>query len=316
MAHPHFDDGLIVWSDAYSGRYEAPPAGYSGQFDLQWKIALEGNPEYYNYPGASVDDGYIEDRVYEWTGIRNRKGHNDLSAGTRVLDHPIDVKMIRGKKCIDIGCGMGRWTRTMQMIGAEQVLSIDMSESALNSVKRFNAHVLRADIMRLPEEHPELKEQYDFANFWGVAMCTHDPKKAFFSAASTVKPGGALYLMVYSPEGMHNTNLVNIQRKHFHTLQTIQDRLAYVDHVYEREWDGEYPLLENIRNVMRWLIKSPKGGKIGVLDMLQPIFNWVIPLDVIYGWMGRAGFSKTVVLNEFESAKCAYHVLGIKKQHV
>jgi len=33
---------------------------------------------------------------------------------------------------------------------------------------------------------------FDLANFWGVAMCMHDPLQAFLSAASTVKPGGAL----------------------------------------------------------------------------------------------------------------------------
>ena len=187
-----------------------------------------------------------------------------------------------------------------------------MSESALNSVKRFNPNILRADIMRLPEEHPELVSQYDFANFWGVAMCTHDPQKAFMSAASTVKPGGALYLMVYCPEGMHNTQLVNAQRRHFHGLQTVEERLAYVDHVHERKWDWAYPFVDNLKNVIRQIISAPKGGKIGVLDMLQPLYNWVIPLDVIHGWMSKAGFSKTVLLNEFERDKCAYHVLGIK----
>lgn len=313
MQHPHFDDGLIVWSDAYSGKSPAPSAGYSSQFDLQWKIALEGNPEYYVHPGASVDDAYIEDRVYEWTGIHPRgKKFSDPSAGTRVLDHPLNADLIRGKTCIDIGCGMGRWTKAMQAIGAASVLSVDMSESALNSVQRFNSTVLRADIMRLPEEHPELGSRFDFANFWGVAMCTHNPQKAFMSAASTVKPGGALYLMVYCPEGMHNTQLVNAQRKHFHRLQNIAERLAYVDHVYERSWDGEYPFIDNVKNLIRRIIGAPKGGKVGVLDMLEPLYNWVIPLDVIEGWMTKAGFSKTVLLNEFERDKCAYHVLGIK----
>src|SRR2546423_5492366 len=67
MSNPHFDEGLVIWRDEYAGRF-SPPAGiYEKQFDFQWRIALEGNREYYENPGASVDERYIADRIYEWT---------------------------------------------------------------------------------------------------------------------------------------------------------------------------------------------------------------------------------------------------------
>lgn len=312
--NPHFDENLLVWSDDYSGKYTKPSDGYSQQFDLQWKIALEGNREYFDASGASTDDKYIDDRVYEWTGVRSgaespvrRKG------GFRVLDYPLDPALIKNKKCIDIGCGMGRWTRTMQRIGASSVLSVDISESAIKSVSLFNPNTLRTDIMRIPEEHPELCEKFDFANLWGVAMCTHDPCKAFMSAASTVKSSGAMYLMVYHPRGIHNTRIVNIQRRKFHSLKDVRARLKFVDHVYHREWDEDYPSRENIKNVIRNITGRSKGTKIGVLDMLEPFYNWTIPMSVISGWMNKAGFSRFVHLNEKDKYPCAYHILGFKK---
>jgi SAM-dependent methyltransferase len=314
MRNPHFDEDRLVWRDEYSGQYD-PPA-YDEQFDLQWKIALEGNAEYYANPGASVDDSYIEDRVYEWTGKHptREKGFYDASMGIRVLDNPIDPALINGKQCIDIGCGMGRWTRTLQRLGAKEVLSVDISESALKSTVRFNKNILRANIMNLPKEHPELKEKFDFGNFWGVAMCTHDPKMAFESAAFTIKPGGALYLMVYATEGIHNTKLCNIQRRKFYHLKSVEERLAYVDAAYDRKWDWDYPLIDNILNVTRNLCRLPKGSKVGFLDMLEPFYNWTIPLNVIEGWIKSNGFSRMVVLNEGEKGRmrCAHHVLCIK----
>jgi hypothetical protein len=48
--------------------------------------------------------------------------------------------------------------------------------------------------------------------------------------------------------------------------------------------------------------------------MLQPFYNWVIPLDVIEGWARARGFDTMHVLNEFESPKAAYHVLATKGQ--
>jgi SAM-dependent methyltransferase len=312
--NPHFDEDRLIWSDDLSGRYEPPPRPYSEQFDLQWKLALEEHPNYVSHPGADLDERYIEDRIFEWTG-RHPSGaarFHDASAGSRVLDHPLDAGLIRGRECVDIGCGMGRWTKTMQALGARSVLSIDASESALRSVSEFNPNTLSADIMQLPAEHPELAGRFDFACFWGVAMCTHDPRQAFLSAAAVVKPGGALYLMVYAPEGINGRRLTNIQRRAFDRLGTVQERLAYVTHVYEREWDREYPLQENVKNRLRDLLKRDKGGEIGVLDMLQPFYNWVIPLPVIEGWVRDAGFGAMQVLNEAESPKAAYHVLATK----
>ena len=312
MVNPHFDQNRIVWHDAYSGEY-APPA-YDNEFELQWKLALQGDPDYFNNPGACTDDRYIEDRVYEWTGKHPSLGNRffDSSMGIRVLDTPIDPAWIAGKKCVDLGCGMGRWTRTMQRIGAREVLSIDASDSALKSTGRFNPNLLKADLLNLPQEHPELGGQFDFGNMWGVAMCTHDPQKTFRSAAFTVKPGGRLYLMVYAPEGHHGLPSTNTARRKFHALHSAEQKLAFVDHLYHRQWDSDFPLVDNCKNVLKNILGHPKGNKVGILDTLEPFYNWVIPLEVIEAWMKQNGFSRMVVLNAGEKPKCAYHVLGIK----
>jgi hypothetical protein len=118
--NPYFDENKVVWRDEYSGRYPPPPTGYDEQFNLQWKLALEGRSEY--------------------------------------LDNP-------------------------------------------ESVTRFNSQVARANIMEIPREHPEWVEAFDFANCWGVAMCTHDPLETFRSAAATVKPGGPCICMSMVPRG-------------------------------------------------------------------------------------------------------------------
>ncbi|PKK89576.1 MAG: hypothetical protein CVV64_13485 [Candidatus Wallbacteria bacterium HGW-Wallbacteria-1] len=312
MKNPHFDEGLLVWDDSYTGRYSTPRGGYGEQFDLQWNQALRRS-DYFVSPGASTEDEYIRDRVLEITGTRpGGGGYHDSTCASRILDNPIDPELIRGKKCIDIGCGLGRWTRTMQMIGAESVLSVDMSESGLENVSKFNSEFLRADIMKLTE-NPKLEGVFDFAIFWGVAMCTHDPLKAFRNAAYTVAPGGSMYLMVYGPEGMHNTAIVNLQRRIFHALTTVQERLDLVETVYDRKWDSRFPLMENIKNRLRNILGRSKGSRVGVLDMLEPFYNWTVSMKTIESWMASEGFQKVVRLNSGEKRPCAYHVLGMNK---
>ena len=314
--NPHFSRNLVVWNDEYSGKFEPPPTGYAQQFDLQWHLALR-NPSYWQNPGVSTDEKYINDRVYEWTGTHpdGINGFHDSSSGSRKLDHPVDPSLISGKRCIDVGCGLGRWTRVMQKIGAKEVLSVDMSPSAIEGTRKYNPQCFQTDIMRIPQEHPDWVGAFDFANLWGVAMCTHDPRAAFLSAASTVKRGGSFYLMVYAPDSLHDRPLTILQRKTFHELTTVEERLKYVEHVWNREWDWSYPFRANIDHALANLTGQPKGGQVGVLDMLEPFYNWVIPLDVIRNWMDAATFRRLVWLNEFEpkELRCAYHVLGLEK---
>jgi SAM-dependent methyltransferase len=314
MRNPHFDDGLLVWQDEYSGRYEPPAAGYADQFDLQWELYLEEKEGFARAAGAAVDDKAITNRISEWTGKYSNNGSTSVDLIRGPLDHPLDTDLIANKDCIDVGCGLGRWTKVMQTLGARSVLSVDLSKSALAGVSRFNQNTLRADVTNLPAEHRELLSQFDFANLWGVAMHTHDPLKTFLSASATVKPGGALYLMVYAPEGMHNLKITNLRRQHFFRLATLRERLDYVDRVYHRRWDASSPLNENVKNVLRNLMGRPKGSKVGVLDMLEPFYSWVIPFEVITGWARKAGFTTVRLLNEFEPRKCAYHVLMLKSE--
>jgi SAM-dependent methyltransferase len=314
--NPHFSCDLVVWNDEYSGRFDPPPNGYAQQFDLQWHLAMR-NPGYGQAPGASTDEKYINDRVYEWTGTHpdGSDRFHDSSGGVRKLDHPLDPSLISGKRCIDIGCGLGRWTRVMQKLGAKEVLSVDMSPSAIEGTRKYNPQCLQTDIMRITEEHPDWIGAFDFANLWGVAMHTHDPRTAFFSAASTVKRGGSFYLMVYAPDSLHDRPLTNLQRKTFHALATVEERLKYVEHVWNREWDWNYPLRANIDHALANFTGQPKGAQVGVLDMLETFYNWVIPFDVIRNWMADAKFRRMIWLNELEpkELRCAYHVLGLEK---
>jgi hypothetical protein len=48
--------------------------------------------------------------------------------------------------------------------------------------------------------------------------------------------------------------------------------------------------------------------------MLEAWFNWVVPLETIAGWIEEAGFESWTLCNEFESPKCAFHILAKNKR--
>src|SRR5262245_15537940 len=66
--NPDFDDDLVVWDDRYSGRYQ--PVAYDRQFDDQWRLFLEGKVGFHDHTGVETTTPYIDDRIFELTGVR------------------------------------------------------------------------------------------------------------------------------------------------------------------------------------------------------------------------------------------------------
>jgi SAM-dependent methyltransferase len=304
--NPDFDDGLVVWTDQYSGRYR--PVAYGDQFDDQWRLFLQRKRGFHDHTGVEVSDLYIDDRIFELTGLRGvverpkwgnlyplvaawrrytGKDERRGVGGRLYLKPSFPIDYFQGKRCLDLGCGAGRWTKTLMALGAN-VTSADISEHALKSTARFNKDVRRLDIFDMPN-HPELREAFDFTLCWGVLMCTHDPKQAFEYVASTVKPGGGLYVMVYAPT-YHSSDAVRDMRRRFHReCRTIESKIQFT---FEVAVDPDNAL--------------------NYLDMLNTFYNWTIPENVVHDWYRRSGFSDVVTLNRHEPHNCAWHVLGRK----
>jgi 2-polyprenyl-3-methyl-5-hydroxy-6-metoxy-1,4-benzoquinol methylase len=307
VRNPDFDDGLVVWNDDYSGRYQ--PVTYSDQFDGQWRLFLEQKRGFHNHTGVETSDPYIDDRIFELTGVkgvleRRRLGllYPLVSAWRRLfgmdqrrdvggklyLEPKFPLDYFKGKRCLDIGCGAGRWTRTLMALGA-RVVSADVSEHALRSTRRFNKDVMQLDIFDLPQR-PELRQALDFTLCWGVIMCTHDPKQAFEYVASTVRPGGDLYVMVYAPT-YHSSDEIRAMRRRFHReCRTPDEKLRFV-----------------------FEVAQDPDNAINYMDMLNTFYNWTIPEDVVHDWYRRSGFINITTLNKNEPNSCGWHVFGRKR---
>lgn len=305
QANPHFDHDRINWNDEFAGLYA--PVPYDEQFDGQWELFLKGKKGFVKHTGVDTSDEYIDDRIQELTGVayflhskkygglspivrkidgRARRAERRGIGGRLYLEPKFPIDYFEGKACLDIGCGAGRWTRTLLSLGAT-VKSVDMSKNGLKSTRRFNDDVEMLNLFDIAEQRPDLHNRFDFTLCWGVVMCTHDPLLAFENVAKTVKTGGDLYIMVYSPS-YHGSDYVKNARYHYHrNISSFEDRLSYV---YELAGDD-------------------KANAINYLDMLNTAYNWTIDEETIKCWAKTFGFSKPHFLNAGEPHKGAHHVL-------
>ena len=302
--HPDFDDGIFLWDDSYSGRYQ--PVSYAHQFDDQWRLFLEKRKGFHNHTGVETADEYIDDRIYEITGVRDymlRRRFGPLAplvgkltgrteraerrgvGGRLYIEPKFPIDFFKGKRCLDLGCGAGRWTKTLIRLGAK-VKSADVSPHALKSVRRFNPDVEELSVFDILPERPDLHHAFDTVLCWGVLIHVHDPKLGFANAAAAVKPGGHMYFAVYAPT-YHASDTVRSARKRYHRdLKTFDERLAYAYELTNRDPDNA----------------------INYLDMLNTFYDWTVDEQTIRKWCADNGFNEPIFLNRHDPNLCHHHV--------
>lgn len=102
-----------------------------------------------------------------------------------------------GETILEAGSGAGRFTEVLVTTGAN-ILSFDFS-SAVDANRRNNGNngnllIFQGDIFNIPVPDQSLDKVFCL----GVIQHTPDPKAAFMSLASKVRPGGSLVIDIYA----------------------------------------------------------------------------------------------------------------------
>jgi SAM-dependent methyltransferase len=110
---------------------------------------------------------------------------------------PLDAAFFTGKIGLDLGCGFGRHIYNAAKFGAEMI-GVDLSDAIestrANTKELPNVHLVQADVYHLPIRPGVL----DFAYSIGVLHHLPDPEAGFRRLIPLVKPGGSVFVWVYS----------------------------------------------------------------------------------------------------------------------
>jgi SAM-dependent methyltransferase len=104
----------------------------------------------------------------------------------------------RGKKVLEVGCGMGAMTMNWVRAGA-QMTAVDLTPTAVEQTRRrleifgLQAEVRQGDGRKLPFEDA----QFDFVYSWGVLHHSPDLDKSIAELMRVAKPGGGFGVMLY-----------------------------------------------------------------------------------------------------------------------
>lgn len=124
-----------------------------------------------------------------------------LAQGKLLVDQlGLSMESVRGKRCLDGGCGHGALCYELSQLGAAEVTGVDLkptpNEGGFEGVK--NVKFAQGSLMSLPFS----ENSFDLVVSSGVLHHTANPEKGFSEMARVLKPGGKIILGVYGKHGL------------------------------------------------------------------------------------------------------------------
>jgi 2-polyprenyl-3-methyl-5-hydroxy-6-metoxy-1,4-benzoquinol methylase len=129
--------------------------------------------------------------------------HRLFAHDERPFGRIIPFDAIRGRRVLEIGCGMGLHTEKLVRAGAD-VTTIDISQTSVDATaRRMEIKGLKADVRRMDAEILEFPdESFDFVWSWGVIHHSAMTGRIVRQIHRVLKAGGESRVMVYNLEGM------------------------------------------------------------------------------------------------------------------
>ncbi len=109
----------------------------------------------------------------------------------------------KGKRVMDVGCGMGRNPYWYVQAGAAEVVGVDFDDGSLAAARRNLAPFPNARVEKCSAHDldPKVQGTFDRVTCIGVLHHLADPENALQKMWSCVAPGGDLVLWCYAREG-------------------------------------------------------------------------------------------------------------------
>jgi 2-polyprenyl-3-methyl-5-hydroxy-6-metoxy-1,4-benzoquinol methylase len=118
--------------------------------------------------------------------------------GKSPFERLIPFDKLRGKRVLEIGCGMGSHAQLLAGAGSD-LSAIDLTPRAVETTrKRLTVNGLEADLKVMDAERMEFGDaQFDFVWSWGVIHHSADTGRIIDEVHRVLKPGGEFRVMVY-----------------------------------------------------------------------------------------------------------------------
>jgi SAM-dependent methyltransferase len=254
-------------------------------------------------------DAYAASFSYEWNVHRRTQLDDDARNNSeRTLREntgwrPEDV---RGKRVLDVGCGMGRFSDVILRWGGE-VYALDLSfavdAASANLGGRPGFHVAQASVFELPFP----PETFDLIFSFGVLDHTPDCERAFKALPPLLKPGGKVAIWIYSIH-TYRPDSVDERRdrlyRHYtsrmspRTLHALCRMLCRVRVKHHGLWHMALPgFVFHAIPRLNWGYPDHDARVLDTFDWYSPEYQSKHSYPEVYGWFRDAGLAEIKLLD-------------------
>jgi ubiquinone/menaquinone biosynthesis C-methylase UbiE len=145
---------------------------------------------------------------------RELYGHRLFDSEIHLESNIIPIELIKGKKVLEIGCGMGFHSEILAYY-CDEYTGIDLTEEAIStSKKRFELKSLQGDLIIADAENLPFEENcFDFIWSWGVIHHSSRTGRCIKEISRVLKKDGEARLMVYNRDS--NITFLTLFFRHF-----------------------------------------------------------------------------------------------------
>lgn len=152
---------------------------------------------------------------------------------SRPFEKWIPFERLRGKRVLEIGCGLGAHAQLLSEAGCH-LTCIDLTDRAVeNTRRRLDLCGLPADVRRMDAEEMDFVDGlFDFVWSWGVIHHSAQTDRILRQVCRVLKPAGELRFMVYhrnSLSGFYSLGRGFVTGKFFRGMSVRQVLSFYTD---------------------------------------------------------------------------------------
>lgn len=158
-----------------------------------------GSAEYVR-PDGTIERAEIGSRrFFELADERFYSWNTPLHVGGVPFSKIFDYHAYRGRRVLEVGCGMGCMAMNWAQRGAK-LTAVDLNPVAVaQSRRRFEVFALDGEIEEADGERLPLTDAtFDYAYSWGVLHHSPAPRQSIGEIYRVLKPGGRVGVMLYN----------------------------------------------------------------------------------------------------------------------
>src|SRR5688572_29610739 len=140
---------------------------------------------------------------FEWTthDSLQRLYRSEAALFEEFANYHLPPTFFTGKRVLDAGCGMGRYSYVAAHLGAATVVGFDLHDG-VQAAHRLTAPLGTVKLVRANIFAPPFRRRsFDVIMSIGVVHHTGDAHQAIRALVELLRPGGQLFIQVYASRG-------------------------------------------------------------------------------------------------------------------